>query len=53
MNESNKQAKDKIFFSFNSDKENINTKIKRTFEIYLKDLIKNDKEPWRFKKTAI
>lgn len=45
MNENNIQAKDKIFFIFNSDKENINTKIERTFEIYLKDLIENDKEP--------
>ena len=45
MNENNIQAKDKIFFIFNSDKENINTKIERTFEIYLKDLIENGKEP--------
>ena len=44
MNENNIQAKDKIFFFFNSDKENINTKIERTFEIYLKDLIENGKE---------
>lgn len=45
MNENNIQAKDKIFFIFNSDKENINTKIERTFEIYLKDLIENGKDP--------
>lgn len=49
MNENNIQAKDKIFFIFNSDKENINAKIERTFEIYLKDLIENGKEHWRFR----
>lgn len=45
MNENNIQAKDKIFFIFNSDKENINTKIEKSFEIYLKNVIKNYKEP--------
>ncbi len=43
MNENNIQAKDKIFFIYNSEKENINTKIEKSFEIYLKDLIENNK----------
>ena len=53
MNENNIQAKEKIFFIFNNDKENINTKIEKSFEIYLKNSIKADKEPWKFIWTAI
>lgn len=45
MNENNVQAKDKMFFIFNNDKKNINTQIEKSFIIYLKNSIKDDKEP--------
>lgn len=44
MNEKNTQAKDKLFFAFNNYKENINTQIEKSFKIYLKNLIKDNKE---------
>lgn len=46
MNENDTQAKDKMFFVFNNDKENINTQIEKSFKAYLKNLVKEDaKEP--------
>ena len=48
MSENEKDKKEQIIYIFNNNKENINTKIEKSFIIYLKSLIKDNKEPWRF-----
>ncbi len=53
MNENDTQKKEQVFCIFNNNKENINMQIEKSFIAYLKNAIKNDKEPWRFRKTAI
>ena len=40
--------KEQVFCIFNNDKENIDKQIEKSFIIYLKSLIKDNKEPWRF-----
>ena len=49
MNENDKEKKEQVFCIFNNEKENINTKIEKSFIIYLKSLIKDNKEPWSFR----
>lgn len=53
MSENNTDKKEQVFCIFNNDKENINTQIEKSFIIYLKSLIKDNKEPWRFELIAI
>ncbi len=45
MSENDKEKKEQVFCIFNNEKENINTKIEKSFIIYLKSLIKDNKEP--------
>lgn len=45
MSENNTDKKEQVFCIFNNDKENINTQIEKSFIIYLKSLIKDNKEP--------
>ncbi len=53
MSENDTEKKEQVFCIFNNDKENINMKIEKSFIAYLKKLIEDDKEPWRFRKAAI
>lgn len=39
-----KEEKDKVFCIFNSEKEDINAKMGKAFEIYLKEYIKTKEE---------
>ena len=50
MNENDIDKKEQVFCIFNNDKENIDKQIEKSFIIYLKSLIKDNKEPWRFDK---
>jgi len=38
------ENKEKIYYIYNNEKEDINEKIKKVFEIYLKDCIKTEEE---------
>ncbi len=49
MSENDTQKKEQVFCIFNNYKENINMQIEKSFIVYLKNLIKDDKEPWRFR----
>ncbi len=53
MSENDTEKKEQVFCIFNNDKENINMQIEKSFIAYLKNLIKDDKEHWRFRKNAI
>ena len=48
MNENDKEKKEQVIYIFNNNKENIDKQIEKSFIIYLKSLIKDNKEPWRF-----
>lgn len=48
MSENDIEKKEQVFCIFNNDKENIDKQIEKSFIIYLKSLIKDNKEPWRF-----
>ncbi len=45
MSENDTEKKEKVFCIFNNDKENINMQIEKSFIAYLKNSIKDDKEP--------
>ncbi len=45
MSENDTQKKEQVFCIFNNDKENINIQIEKSFITYLKNSIKDDKEP--------
>lgn len=49
MNENDKEKKEQVIYIFNNNKEDINIQIQKSFIAYLKDTIKSDKEPWRFR----
>ena len=45
MGENDTEKKEQVFCIFNNDKENINMQIEKSFIVYLRNLIKDDKEP--------
>ena len=49
MSENDKKKKEQFFCIFNNKKEDINKQIEKSFIVYLKNLVKDDKEPWRFR----
>lgn len=49
MNENDKEEKEQVIYIFNNNKEDINIQVQKSFISYMKDRIKSDKEPWRFR----
>ena len=43
MNENGTEKREQVFCIFNNNKENINMQIEKSFIVYLKNLIKDDK----------
>ena len=53
MNENDKEKKEQVIYIFNNNKEDINMQIQKSFISYINDIVKSDKEPWRFELIAI
>lgn len=49
MSEDDIKKKEQVIYIFNNNKEDINMKIQKSFISYIKDTVKSDKEPWRFR----
>ena len=45
MNENDIDKKEQVIYIFNNNKEDINIQIQKSFISYIKDVIKNNKEP--------
>ena len=45
MSKDNTDKKEQVIYIFNNEKENIDKQIEKSFIIYLKSLIKDNKEP--------
>ena len=53
MSQDNTDKKEQVIYIFNNNKEDINMQIQKSFISYINDIVKSDKEPWRFELIAI